>query len=135
VGKAWWRGALGQSPEAFEAAKYLSSWALLEEWRGWGGAAGAGGGACADAPAPPPLAQPLPPPPPPGQPAAAGARWAAALSTPQRAAIGRAAKRAINQGRLRFLAAAFHGAAPPLRPQLVFYVPLRVSLENVLLVA
>jgi len=141
VGKRWWREEFGQSAAAFEAARFLSSWALLEEWRGeggesceGGGGGGGGGGACADAPAPPPLAAPLPPPPPPGQPAAAGAAWAAALTTQQRAAIGRAAKRAINEGRLRFLAAAFHGA-PGVAPRLAFYVPLRVSLENVLLAA
>jgi hypothetical protein len=130
VGKAFWRDALGQSAEAFEAARFLSSWALLEEFRGGGEGSGAGAGAAA----PPPLAAPPPSPPPRGGPAAAGTQWAAALTTPQRAAIGRAAKRAIDEGRLRFLAAAFEGA-PGVSPRLSFYVPLRVSLENVLLSA
>ncbi len=108
VGKTWWRGVFKGSAVDFEVCRYLSSWALLEEGRG---EALMG---CASPPTlPPPTLSP---------------EWATSLSVASKAWIGRAAKRAIDAGRLSFM-----GLALKRGGELIEYCPPRVSLENVLL--
>jgi hypothetical protein len=122
VGKDFWREAEGFAGTAveFEACKLLSSWALLEEDRGVT----------------------------PNPPTASGllcalqhprlsleglqdhAAWVLGLPTHLKAAIGRAAKRAIDAGRLRYLDGAFQEGG---RARLQNYCTRACSLENTLL--
>ena len=122
VGKDWWRKVFCGSASEFEVCRYLSSWALLEEHR-----AGS---------LPSPTAQTLPPlPPSPTEPLNPSSTfftpllWSAALSTPLKACIGRAAKRAIDAGRLEYLSTSL----PYGKGKLLAYCGARVSLENILL--
>ena len=119
VGKAWWREVLEGSAVEFEAAKYLSSWALLEEdregCRGGGGSSSSSGSAGAS-PALPDAG------------AGQAGEWVLALPTALKARIGRAAKRAIDAGRLAFCAASGLGESV-----ILHYCSRRVCLENALL--
>jgi len=119
VGKEWWRRVFRGSAVEFEVCRYISSWALLDETRDTSLESSGHGGntlqppstmTCTLAPPPDPL-------------------WAAGLDTSRKAAIGRAAKRVIDAGRLAFLAQSL----PEGNGRLVTYCSPKVSLENVLL--
>lgn len=108
VGKTWWREVFKGSAVDFEVCRYLSSWALLEEGRG----------EALQGFASPPTLPPL----------TLSPEWVTSLSVASKAWIGRAAKRAIDAGRLNFMSLALKCGG-----ELIEYCPPRVSLENILL--
>lgn len=115
VGKYWWREILRATPAEFEFARVLSSWFTLEKGFVEGGEedehkSAAPADASAETPSP-------------------ARQYVASLDTATRARIGRAAKRAIDAGRVSFLGRAhFHARLASLSSCLA-------SLENCLILA
>jgi tRNA:m4X modification enzyme len=115
VGKSWWRETLRATPAEFECARVLSSWFTLEKGFVEGGEedehkSAAPGDAPEETPSP-------------------ARQFVASLDTATRARIGRAAKRAIDAGRVSFLGRAH------LYARLASLSSCLASLENCLILA